>query len=306
VIRIAVLPEGSVSHEAVDFLLGDQPCELVHYQQITEVFRSTDNGNTDYSVIPIENTIDGSVSLHMDWLVHEVDIAMQAEWVYPSIQNLIGYRKEFLDQTGQLDLSKITKVMSHPVALPQCQQFIREHMPHAELESTGSTAEAVKIVKRNPGKGWAAIGTRLGAATHGLDILAERVTDHHNNFTRFVLIGHRPIELQRKPNEYRTSVLITLPEDFPGALHQVLSAFAWRRLNLSRIESRPTKKQLGSYYFYIEVLESLESVLLTAAFAEIEALKCQVRILGSYPSYVYDKTLNSCEEAGKCGGVLNG
>ncbi|MDP4095647.1 prephenate dehydratase [Paenibacillus sp. P96] len=304
--RIAVLTEGSVSHEAVNYLLGDQPSELVHYQQITEVFRSTDSGNTDYSVIPIENTIDGSVSLHMDWLIHEVDIAMQAEWIYPSVQNLIGHRNEFLNKAGDLDLSKVTKVMSHPVALPQCQQFISEHMPHADLESTGSTAEAVKIVKRNPGKGWTAIGTRLGAATHELDILADRITDHHNNFTRFVLIGHHPLELQRKPKGNRTSVLITLPEDFPGALHQVLSAFAWRRLNLSRIESRPTKKQLGNYYFYIEVMESLESVLLTAAFAEIEALKCQVRILGSYPSYAYDDALNSYRKIGKSGGILNG
>jgi prephenate dehydratase len=85
----------------------------------------------------------------------------------------------------------------------------------------------------------------------------------------------------------KTSVLVTLPADFPGALHQVLSAFAWRKLNLSRIESRPTKKMLGSYYFYMDVLEDVNSVLLQAAFSEIEALGCQVRVLGSYPSYTY-------------------
>lgn len=84
-------------------------------------------------------------------------------------------------------------------------------------------------------------------------------------------------------------MLVTLPEDFPGALHQVLSAFAWRKLNLSRIESRPTKKKLGTYYFYIDVLEPLESVLLPAAIEEIKALGCQVRILGSYPTYTYEE-----------------
>ncbi len=78
----------------------------------------------------------------------------------------------------------------------------------------------------------------------------------------------------------------------PSALHQVLAAFAWRRLNLSRIESRPTKKKLGSYYFYIDVLESVESVLLTAAIGEIEALGCQVRVLGSYPSYTYQELIS--------------
>ncbi|MDO7906870.1 prephenate dehydratase [Paenibacillus sp. JX-17] len=287
--KIAVLPEGTVSHEAILYLAGDVPYELVHYKHISEVFRSTEQGVTDYSVIPIENTIDGSVSLHMDWLVHEVDIPMQAEWVYPSIQNLIGHRNEFQDRDGNVDFTRITKIMSHPVAIPQCQQFIQKFAPQAELESVNSTAEAVAIVKNNPGSGWAAIGTSLAAEKHQLDIMASKVTDHDNNFTRFVLVGREPAEFRRQPEGVRTSLIVTQPEDFPGALHQVLSAFAWRRLNLSRIESRPTKRQLGSYYFYIEVLETIHSVLLPAAIAEIEALQCQVRILGSYPNYTYQE-----------------
>ncbi|GAK43259.1 prephenate dehydratase [Paenibacillus urinalis] len=285
--RVAILPEGTVSHEALDFLLGDEPYVGKHFKLISDVFRSTERGESDYSVIPVENTIDGSVSLHMDWLVHEVDIPMQCEWVYPSIQNLIGDRDEFLNTAGDLDFTKIRKIMSHPVAIPQCQQFIRTYAPQAELESVGSTAEAVEIVKKNPGQGWAAIATRLAAAKHELDIMAERVTDHDNNYTRFVLIGPDAVNLQRAADHQKTSILITPPEDFPGALHQVLSAFAWRRLNLSRIESRPTKKKLGNYYFYIDVMESMDSVLLPAAISEIEALGCQVRVLGSYPCYVY-------------------
>lgn len=132
-----------------------------------------------------------------------------------------------------------------------------------------------------------AIGTKLAAQKHGLDIMAERVTDHDNNYTRFVLIGHEPVNIPREPDHVKTSLLVTLPEDAPGALHQVLSAFAWRKLNLTRLESRPTKKRLGSYYFYIDVVETVDSVLLTAAMAEIEALNCQVRVLGSYPCYTY-------------------
>ncbi|CAM3139992.1 prephenate dehydratase [Paenibacillus taichungensis] len=285
--RIAVLPEGSVSHEAVDFLFNGEPLELLHSKLISDVFRATDSGKSQYSVIPIENTIEGSVSLHMDWLVNEVDIPMQAEWVYPSIQNVIGHGSEFRAESGEYDFGKITKIMSHPVAIPQCQNFIRLHSPGADLEGVNSTAEAVEIVKKNPGKGWVAIGTRLAAQKHGLDIMAERVTDHDNNYTRFVLIGHEPVQIPREPDHVKTSLLVTLPEDAPGALHQVLSAFAWRKLNLTRLESRPTKKRLGSYYFYIDVEESADSILLTAAMAEIEALNCQVRILGSYPCYTY-------------------
>ncbi|WP_044481723.1 prephenate dehydratase [Paenibacillus antibioticophila] len=286
--RIALLPSGSVSHEAVLHLFRDEPVELLHYKQISDVFLSTAKGDSDYSVIPIENTIEGSVTLHMDWLVHEVEIPMQVEWVYPSIQNWVGRRTEFLGASDQLDYSRVKKVLSHPVAMAQCLQFIRTYMPHAELEHVGSTSEAVKLVQEHPGEGWTAIGTALGAERYGLDIMASQVTDHDNNFTRFVLIGPKPVALPQAPVEDKTSILVTLPENFPGALHQVLAAFAWRRLNLSRIESRPTKKRLGSYYFYMDVLAPISSVLLPLAIEEIEALGCQVRILGSYPSYSYE------------------
>ncbi|MFD1988957.1 prephenate dehydratase [Paenibacillus nicotianae] len=287
-IRIAALPSGSVSHEALLHLLGEQEIEISHHKLIADVFLSTAEGKTDYSVIPIENTIEGSVSLHMDWLVHEVDIPMQAEWVYPSIQNLIGNRAEFSNEKNELDYSRVQKVLSHPVAMAQCLQFIRKEMPHAELEHVGSTAEAVEMVSKNAGKGWTAIGTSLGALRYNLDILADRVTDHDNNYTRFVLIGAQPVHIERAEDHTKTSILVTLSEDFAGALHQVLATFSWRKLNLSRIESRPTKKKLGSYYFYLDVLAPQDSILLTAAIEEIIALGCQVRVLGSYPCFEYN------------------
>ncbi|MEK5435820.1 MULTISPECIES: prephenate dehydratase [Paenibacillus] len=286
---IAVLPQGSVSHEALLHLFNGEPVKIVHHKLISDVFLSTAGGTTDYSVIPIENTIEGSVSLHIDWLINEVDLPMQAEWIFPSIQNLIGHPLEFRDTNGNKDFTKIKKILSHPVAMAQCMQFVRKHAPWAELESVGSTSEAVEIVKNNPDKSWAAIGTALGAATHGLEIVDRKVTDHNNNYTRFVLVGPQKIDLPRSSNGVKTSVLVTLPEDFPGALHQVLAAFSWRKLNLSRIESRPTKKKLGTYYFYIDVLEPIESVLLPGAIEEISALGCQVRILGSYPTYTYEE-----------------
>jgi len=284
--RVAVLPEGTVSDEAARYLFQGQQVEYVYHSMIADVFLSTAGGNTDWSIIPIENTIDGSVSLHLDWLIHEVNLPIRAEWVYPSIQNLIGRASEFAGEAGAWQPAKVTKVFSHPVAMAQCHQFLRATLPDAELETLPSTSQAVRHVFDNPGHGWAAIGTALAAANHGLDILAPKVTDHDNNYTRFLLIGEtdydRPDAQQRK-----TSILITLPEDYPGALHQVLSAFSWRRINLSRIESRPTKKKLGSYYFYIDIEMSLDTVLLPAALAEIEAIGCQVRILGSYPSLPY-------------------
>ncbi|RKP54259.1 prephenate dehydratase [Cohnella endophytica] len=284
---VALLPQGTVSDEAVRYMFRHEDVDFVYCKMISEVFQSTARGETDWSVIPIENTIDGSVSLHIDWLVHEVDLPIRAEWVYPSVQNLIGSLAELAGDNGGWEPGKIKKVMSHPVAMAQCLQFIRANLPHAELETLSSTAEAVRMVKDNPGKGWAALGTRLAAEETELNVLESAVTDHDNNFTRFLLVGHTPYEKPDAPLQ-KTSILITLPEDYPGALHQVLSAFAWRRVNLSKIESRPTKKKLGSYYFYIDIELSLDTVLLPAAIAEIEAIGCQVRLLGSYPSLPYE------------------
>ncbi|RED64131.1 prephenate dehydratase [Cohnella lupini] len=280
---VALLPQGTVSDEAVRYMFRDQDVDFVYCKMIADVFQSTAKGHTDWSVIPIENTIDGSVSLHIDWLVHEVDLPIRAEWVFPSVQNLIGSANELAGEDGQWDPHKITKIMSHPVAMAQCLQFVRSKLPHAELETLNSTAEAVQMVRNNPGKGWAAFGTRLAAKELELDVLEAGVTDHDNNFTRFLLVGNTPYENKEAPLQ-KTSILITLPEDYPGALHQVLSAFAWRRINLSKIESRPTKKKLGNYYFYIDIELSLDTVLLPSAISEIEAIGCQVRLLGSYPS----------------------
>ncbi|MDG0813691.1 prephenate dehydratase [Cohnella rhizosphaerae] len=290
----AVLPKGTFSDEAARYFFRDREVELRYHKMIADVFKSTAGGATDWSVIPIENTIDGSVSLHTDWLVHEVELPIRAEWVFPAVQNLVGRLGELaLNDSGDRiaarvwDSAKIVKIFSHPVAMAQCYEFIRAHIPHAELETLSSTAEAIRTVHDNPGQGWAAIGTRTAAADYGLDILQESVTDHDNNYTRFLLVGHRVYEAAAAP-KHKTSILITLPEDYPGALHQVLAAFSWRKINLSRIESRPTKKKLGSYYFWIDIEMSLDTVLLPAAIAEIEAIGCQVRILGSYPSFPFE------------------
>jgi prephenate dehydratase len=281
---IAVLPAGSVSDEAARHFFHEEEINWKHHRLISDVFLSTVNGISDYSIIPIENTIEGSVSLHMDWLVHEVDLPIQAEWVYPSIQNLIGRESELLGDNGEIDYSRITKVISHPVAIAQCLQFLRTHLPHAVTEHVSSTAEGVRIVENNPNAGWVAIGTKTAAANEKLEVLASEITDHDNNYTRFLLVGTEPYTA-RKSDQIKTSILITLPEDFPGALHQVLSAFAWRKINLSRIESRPTKKKLGNYYFFIDIEMALDTVLLPSAIQEIEAIGCQVRVLGSYPSF---------------------
>jgi prephenate dehydratase len=287
--RIAFLgPEGTVSHEATGYFFPGQDHILIPYKWISDVCMATVHKETEISVIPIENTIDGSVNAHVDFLVHEVNLPIQAEWIYPSVQNLIGYRSDSQDQN---DGSGIHTIVSIPVAIAQCQHFLKTQMPGVTFIHVSSTAEGVRMVKERQDIGFAAIGTALAAELYQLDILKRNITDHENNYTRFIAVGHHAIVLPPTDSQ-KTTILVTLPEDYPGALHQVLSAFAWRRINLTKIESRPTKKNLGSYFFYIDIEGSLQSLLLPAAISEIEAIGCQVRILGSYPSFSY-QTVNS-------------
>lgn len=284
--RIAYLgPKGTVSEESTFYFFQESNYELVPYKIISEVFHATVSGETALSVIPIENTIEGSVSLHMDMLVHDVQLPIQAEWVYPSRQNLIGRNSKGKERDEML--ASVRKVLSHPVAIAQCKKFLNKHLAHAEIEHVSSTAEGVRSVSAQDDDEVVAIGTSLAAERYGLDKLVSEIQDHSNNYTKFIAVGPERLPYPKSTDQIKTSVLVTLPEDYPGALHQVLSAFAWRRINLSRIESRPTKKQLGLYYFIMDIEASLDSVLLPGAIAEIEAIGCQVRVLGCYPSYHY-------------------
>ncbi|UUZ84423.1 prephenate dehydratase [Paenibacillus sp. P26] len=283
--RIALLGPGTFTEESAHHFLGTQDFDYIPCKSIDDVFLSTAGGQSDYSVIPIENTFDGSVLLHLDWLFHEVDLPIQTEWVYPITVSLLGLPSPAEPLAERC--ARIRKVYSHSVTLTQCRGFLKEHLPHVALETVGSNGEAARIASELNDPHIAALAPLAAGTLYGLEAYAKGVQDHQNNHTRFVLVGHEPIIV--KPTEARkTTILVTLPEDFPGALHQVLSAFAWRRINLSRIESRPTKKRLGNYFFYIDIEASMDSVLLPAALQEIEAIGCQVRILGSYPTYSYE------------------
>ncbi|MCS7458707.1 prephenate dehydratase [Paenibacillus doosanensis] len=285
--RIALLGPGTFTEESADYYLGRNHFDYVNCKLIDDVFMSTVNGQTDYSVIPIENTFDGSVSLHLDWLVHEVELPMQAEWVYPISINLLGVAG--FGASLEAGCSGLKKIVSHGVTLTQCRQFLRQYLPHVELEQVGSNGVAARMVKELGRSDVAALAPASAGALYGLHTWAQGVQDHYNNFTRFVLVGSEPLRLPEKTSAMvKTTIIVTLPDDYPGGLHQLLSAFAWRRINLSKIESRPTKKKLGTYYFYIDIEASMDSVLLPAALQEIEAIGCQVRILGSYPTYSYE------------------
>lgn len=239
------------------------------------------HGEVDAAVVPIENTIEGSVNLTIDYLIHEQPLKIIGEVIIPISQHLMVH------PTYSSNWDEIEGVYSHPHAIAQCHKFLFETLQHTKLEYTTSTAAAAKFISENPQEKCAAIANELAAKEYGLTIVKKNIHDFESNHTRFVVLHKSNIDLNeiKESNGYKTTLMITLPSDRAGALHQVLSAFAWRKLNLSKIESRPMKTGLGNYFFLIDIEQMMDDVLIPGAIEELEALDCGVKILGSYPYF---------------------
>ncbi|AMA72141.1 MULTISPECIES: prephenate dehydratase [Aneurinibacillus] len=276
-------PRGTNTEEAARLIFQEKGNRFLPYRTIPDCLEAAAAGKVDYAVVPWENSLEGSVNLTLDWIIHKIDLPILSELIMPISHHLVSAKRE-----EPLALSQVTKVLSHPQAVAQCHSYLHEHLPHAEIEYVSSTAEAARLVSERFEEPWVAISAMQAVHVYPVTLIAENIEDTENNFTRFIVLGKKPLPFPES-EKYKTTILVTLPSDFPGALHQVLSAFAWRRLNLSRIESRPTKTGLGNYYFVIDIEQKMDDVLLPGAFAEMEALGCQVRFLGTYPVFVKER-----------------
>jgi prephenate dehydratase len=277
-------PQGTFTHQAAQLLFPEQDYQLVSYRSIPDVILAVDKGICDLGVVPIENAIEGTVNSTLDWLIHQVDLPIIGELVYPISQCIMVHP----EQAGR-PRQEFTRIFSHPQSFAQSQLRLRQEYPKAEWEYQESNALAAQIVRDNPDKPWIAVGPRKSGELYQLHILAENVQDHANNMTRFVVLGREKKKWEHlKHQMVKSSFQVTLSSDFPGALYQVLAAFSWRKVNLCHIESRPTKTGLGNYYFLITAEMDKDHVLLQGAISEIEALGCQVRWLGSYPCFRYE------------------
>ncbi|TDL34423.1 prephenate dehydratase [Jeotgalibacillus sp. S-D1] len=279
--KIAYLgPEASFTHHAVTKSFVQD--ELIPFATIPDCLEALTAGNVDRAVVPLENTLEGSVPITVDYLFHDVDLHITAELVSPIEQHLMVHP----DNHNKWE--DITKIMSHSHALAQCHKYLYYRFRGRVFEPSTSTSAAARYVSEHPEETIGAIGNSLAAATYGLDIVEKNIHDFHFNHTRFVVLSSTPAteELQLEGATPKSTLMITLPsDDRPGKLHQVLSAFSWRNLNLSKIESRPLKTGLGNYFFIIDVEQSMEGVLINGAIDELEALGCTVKVLGSYKKY---------------------
>ncbi|WP_077327207.1 prephenate dehydratase [Virgibacillus siamensis] len=271
-------PKGTFTKLAVDSVFngGDKHS----FDTIPECIDAVGNDQIDIGVVPLENAIEGTVQLTVDYLVHQVRLPVIAEIVVPIQQHLL-VNKAF---TG--DMGDIKEIHSHSHAIAQCHQFIHKYLPDADINFTTSTGRAAELVGSGDGN-IAAIGNKLAAEEYDLQIWKEDIHDYPNNHTRFAVIAKDEslVQLNHQVNTEKTSLLITLPSDYAGALYQVLAAFAWRKMNLSKIESRPMKTGLGNYFFIVDVNQPFDDVLFPGVKAELEALGCKVQILGTYPVY---------------------
>jgi prephenate dehydratase len=274
--RIGYLgPPGTFSHEALEAAAG-QGDEGVALSTIYDVVMAVHERTVDRALVPIENSLEGSVNATLDTLAVETDdVAIVGELVHP-VRNCLIARDE-------RDLESITTVVSHPQPSAQCARFIRTRLPQAQVVPVSSTAEAVRIVAEHE-DGWAAIGTRAAAVLHHCEVLRADIDDLAGNETRFVWLAPAGTD-SGEHGPWKTSVVFWgIGDDAPGWLVRCLSEFAFRGVNLTLIESRPRKQGLGHYMFFADLeghgRDDAVAGALEAVRKQVETLK----VLGSYPT----------------------
>jgi prephenate dehydratase len=273
--RIAFLgPPGTFGEEALLTQADLADGELVPMASHADVIAATASGEVDLGFVGYENSIEGSVRSVLDQLIFEVDLLIRREVVLPISQNLIA--------PPGTTLPDVTRVVSFPDAMEQCREFFARELPDAELIAANSTAEAVRLVAEERPTATAALGTALAAKLYGLDVLAPGIEDHPDNSTRFVLVGREGIPAPTGHD--KTSIVLFQTADRPGNLHLIAAQFAARELNLTRFESRPTKKSLGDYCFIIDFEGHLSDELVADCLRNLRADVGNVKFLGSYPA----------------------
>ena len=277
--KIAFLgPQASFTQLATSQIFTNE--ELLPQSNILDCFKAVQDDLVEKAVVPLENSIEGTVSMTLDYLYDFDGIFVETEVVMPISHQLMIHP----------DNTEIEKIYSHPQALAQCYHFLDKEYKDVIKQEFGSTAAAAKRVAENPEKKYAAIANSYAAKLYGLKIIHQNIQDIEQNHTKFIVISKKGERLnlpQNKTTE-KTSLIITLPEDHAGGLHQVLSVFAWRKMNLTKIESRTLKTGLGNYFFFINVANEWHPVLSNNALEELKSLGTEVKFLGHYNEYLLE------------------
>ena len=265
--RIAYLgPEGSYSHQAAyktfrfDSILIPKP-------SIDSVINEVISGRVDLGIVPVENSTEGMINQTLD-LMASSRLYVYREIMLPIVHHLLS----------KVDLSSITHLFSHPQAIAQCRDWINSNLPKAKVVEMASTSEAAMAAARHASG--AAIASEYSAELYGLNILASKINDNPDNITRFWVISRHMAKTKGKA---KTSIILTL-ENVPGALYRAIGTFARQEINLTKIESRPSKKNPWEYLFFIDIEGNLdEDDNVRMAMEDVKACTKDIKILGSYP-----------------------
>jgi len=271
-------PEGTFTEEALLSEPEYASARIVPYGSLVEVLEAVQAGRVALGFVPLENAIEGTVRDIMDSLLFDVELRIQREVVLDIHLHLMA--------PPGTELSDIERVASIPMATAQCRGFLTTRLPGREVLATNSTADAARLVgERDPAlssRPTAAIAPRLAAKLYGLDILVEDVEDHPDNQTRFVSLARTGIPAPTGHD--RTSIACFQNADHPGSLYAILGHFAARNINLSKLESRPTKKALGDYCFIIDFEGHIADAIVADCLEDLHAELAGVKFLGSYPA----------------------
>jgi len=259
-------PEGSYSEKAAKH--WNKAGKPQYYNDIQDTVEALLNNEVEYSIVPIENSLEGSIPLTLDLLMeHQLKI----------VGEVIVQINHCLLSNGRLTDIKI--IMSHPQALSQCRKFIKNNFKNVEVRPVLSTSLAAKLASDSKDIG--AIASEESAHSYGLKILEKNIQDIQENYTRFIVIGK---ETPHATGNDKTSIILYLQKNRPGALFEILDEFAKKNIDLTKIESRPTKKLLGDYLFHIDLKGHIEDRIIMGTLEKIKSKVGMLKILGSYPA----------------------
>lgn len=258
-------PPATFTHLAAIKNFGSDT-EYIPAKNISEIFGLVKKNKADYGVVPVENSTEGVVSYTLDMFL-DSDLKICAEITLEVAHHLLG----------KGELKKVTKVYSHPQAIAQCRMWLEEHLPTAKIYETESTAKAAQLASREEGA--CAIASEVAAKLYGLNILEDHIEDSPHNYTRFLIIGRDYAERSGKD---KTSILFSI-KDRVGALHDMLTPFQKYGINLTKIESRPTKRKAWEYVFFVDFVGHKDDDAVKRALSELEEKCFFLKILGSYP-----------------------
>lgn len=262
-------PCGTFSHQAAFIWSGGKE-KLKEYPTIATAIKAVDKGEVEHCIVPIENSLNGSVTATLDTLAFDSNVFITSELVIKITQNLLVKKGT--------KLSEIKTVMSHPQALGQCAKFLEKNFLHAELKAVSSTAIAAKTVAEGDGT-IAAITPRTAAEVYGLDILFPACNDDANNFTRFVVIEK---ERSMRVTEHDKSSIVFSTEHIPGSLYRAIGLLGDEKINMLKIESRPMKNELGKYVFFIDLEGNADDAKIYFALDKVRKNSLFYKFLGSY------------------------